>query len=159
MRNLAIWIALAATLGLSGPARAMDLSEAAARLVAIDSELTRCMKTRILATVIVVRKLRACIADRKPEEGALRKDLNSWISTLAGDNPDRDKAIAIRVDLTALRAFMNRLDEMLKKQPDHVGPDEIDALFGAACQTPSVTDRTKPLGTPQMKPWTITLCE
>ena len=133
MRRVLASLAIATSLTGPAPVEAMDLSEAAVRLVTIDSELTECLQARILGAVIVVRALRACIADKRPDEKALRKDLNDWISTLAGDDADRPKALAIRQALNRLRAFMNQLEARLKEMPDEIGPGDFETAARPAC--------------------------
>ena len=122
--------------GLTGPvpAQAFDIPEAAIRLATIDSELSACFRNRLLATVLVVKALRDCIADKRPDERDLRKNLNELLSTLGGEDPDRAKALSVREGLNLIRAFMNRMDNGLKDLPDGFDAQDVEILRAAACE-------------------------
>ncbi|MCB1388967.1 MAG: hypothetical protein KDK12_07495 [Rhodobacteraceae bacterium] len=133
MRILAT-LGLIALLVQPAPARALDVQAAALRLASIDSDLTRCLRERLLVALIVVRAVRDCIAERRPDESALRGDLNDGISTLAGDDPVRRDALSLREVLTLYRGFMNRLDGQLRPMSaDHVERVAIARALDHAC--------------------------
>ena len=133
MRLLIALIIAVSVSGQPGPARAMDIPEAITRLAAIDNELTTCLRARFLTAVIVVRALRDCIDQRRPDEASLRRDLNDWISTLAGDDPERVDALEVRVDLNALRGFMNQLAAAFRDLPERVELSDAELTVARVC--------------------------
>jgi len=133
MRKLGILVACVTLSFHPVPAAAMDLKQAALRLATIDSELTSCLRARVQASVILVRALRKCIADARPGDQELRKDLNGWIPSLAGTDPVREDALDVRQALNLLRSFMNQLDAALKYEPAELLPIESDEAFETAC--------------------------
>lgn len=158
MRKLLASALTAAALSAPAPAVAFDLPQAAVRLATVDSELTDCLQTRFLAAIILVRALRECIADERPDARELRKDLNGLISSLESDDPDRLEAIAMREALNRIRRFMNALDAVIKGSPVEIAQDDVPKTLDAPCRDSRIMEATA-LASPPEPLRLRTLCE
>ncbi|MDG2002037.1 MAG: hypothetical protein P8J20_01770 [Novosphingobium sp.] len=130
---LASAIALAVT---AVPLRAeppQTVQEAALRLAAMDTELTRCWRARAAAVVIAVVYLRKCIAERRGEERGLRGDLNKRIGMISTDDPERKKFIFLRQILIDWTQFTKQVDGDLKGSGKSLSNANFTDLVDDSC--------------------------